>query len=162
MRSQQIVAYAAEPSEVRSVLRREIEKAVEAQRPVSFFAVAPLHHAHERHLCTVIKRLLAQTNTRHGADWIVSERQQYRYFVALGADLDYTCGLTGLLQQECDSIGLMIAGSIIDLPKAATVEEQARQVYEWLSEGVEDHRRKLPTIYPSEITLIPGSSPRSP
>lgn len=151
MASQQFVAYATEAAEVEQVLRREIAKSQDAQRPLSFFAVAPLHHAHETHLGQVVKRILAGSNSRHGADWIVQERPNYSYFVVLGADLPYTLDIAGQVQDECVRVGLKISGSAMYLPKNGTVDDKAREIYGCLSNGIEDHRRKLPIIFPEEF-----------
>jgi len=149
--SQQFVAYVAEPTDVQAVLKKQIAKAMETNEQVNFFAMAPLRHEQEGDLFKVIKRVLAETNSRQGADWIVRESSQYRFFVALRAGREYTVDIATQIQGECNRIPILTVGSFMYVPAGGALEDKAQEVYSCLSSGMDDHRRKLPWLYPKEF-----------
>jgi hypothetical protein len=148
MTSSMHVHFVADAAQVQGELASEIKKAEHKSHTISFFVMAPSDYVNEKSLGTIIKRVLSETNSRFGVDRIIREAEKYAYFVSLGANVSYTLDLTERLQKDCDLAGIKIVGSVMYLPKNGTVEQRAREVYDCLSEGIADHRRKLPVIYP--------------
>lgn len=159
MTSQQFFLYVAEAADVQAALKKHIERAREKQHSISFLAVAPQHYVHEKQLGALVKNALAESNSRHGADWIVRQADNYCFYVVLGADLEYTVDRACDVQKACGAQNMRIAGSVMYLPRGGSVDEQAREVYECLSNGIADHRRKLPFVYPKDVTQ-PSNSAR--
>ncbi len=144
---------------VQTAFKKRIAHALEHGQSVSFLAVAPLHYVHEKLLGNLLRRVLANTNHRAGIDFIVREAEQYCYYVCLGADMAYTIDRAFEIQQECDAMKLRITGSAMYLPQHGTIDERAQEIYECLSTGVDDHRRKLPVVYPEEFTRLGSVRP---
>lgn len=162
MVSVQHTYFVADATDVHARFQERIEKALDKHMPVSFFAVAPMHYTQEKMLLSTIKRVLASSNSRVNADWIVREADTYSFYVILGAELENTVERINELQQHCDAVHLRVVGSAMYLPRQGTIEERTHDVYECLKNGIADHRRTMPQIYPREFTLQKDSSPRVP
>jgi hypothetical protein len=142
--------YAQGADGVQDALAREIEKARFKEQPISFFAVAPMHPVHEKTLGALIKRVLGDDVTpRQGSDRIINETLSRSYFVSLGVPVSHMYGLADALQTECDALRMRYVGSVMYLPAGENPQEQARKVYACLEAGIQDHRRKMPVIYPN-------------
>jgi hypothetical protein len=141
MTSEPFVAYLAESTDIQQRLEKEIRNAEQQQRPLSFVAVSSLHPLHEPNLGKIVKRVVVETNSRVGKDWIIRQAPENRYFVILGADVQYACDWTKTLHDALDGQQLKYTGAVMYLPKSGTPEAKAEFVYSCLSNQLEDHRR---------------------
>ncbi len=137
------VAYLADGTHIQQRIAKEIADADKEQRSLSFIAVSALHHLHEFNLGKVIKRVILETNSREGKDWLIRQAPENRYFVLLNADVQYALDWTKTLHEAMDELRLKYAGSVMYLPKHGTPEEKAEEVYSCLCTGVDDHRKRM-------------------
>ncbi len=136
MAEKPVMAYVAEPGDIKALMQRTIEKAAKCRWPLSFFAATAGHPIQEMHLGKVIHRVLCETNGRQGLDWVVRQAPENRYFVLLNADFAYLKGLAEQLYEAFESQSLKVSHSLMPVPQNGTPEQMAEQVYEGLCQSL--------------------------